>query len=189
MQLNEEYFDLYDNQNLESGKKYYYKAVLGKDKNTSESNVVCGWGALTHEAFFVFYNQNITKSYKKLPILSTKNALQKLGQQDANGNISGTLHYEAKVQGVGGVATMSYKNYSDTPEFTLDGDMITNANMLSNGTMDGFMNISGMYKGTIYYSDVIIKGGLSAGGTYGVEPFGTNRKNIDYNWIFIGVEE
>ena len=67
MQPNSEYFDLYDSTPMRPGIKYYYKAVLGKDNLQTAtpsliSNVAIGWGALTHEAFYVFFNTTLKKS-------------------------------------------------------------------------------------------------------------------------------
>ena len=190
MQPNSEYFDLYDSTPMKPGVKYYYQAVLGKDNLQTAapsliSNVAVGWGALTHEAFYVFFNTTLKKSYPKMTLMNNPSALKKLGSEETTGNKSGKFLYNAKVKGMGGLATMTYQNYSDDNIVFFNGDMITKADMFSSGTMDGQMQMSGMYNGTIYFDKVIIKESKAHAGTYGVKPQGTTRKEIDYSWNFV----
>ena len=136
MQPNSEYFDLYDETPMTPGIKYYYSAVLGQTdyKNAAPaqmSNVAIGWGALTHEAFYVFFNTTIKKSYPKMTIMNAKSALKKLGKEETTGNKTGKFLYEAKVKGVGGVATMTYQNYSDDNLVFFTGDMIINQYLIA----------------------------------------------------------
>lgn len=186
MQPNSEYFDLYDSSPMKAGIKYYYTAVLGQTdyKNAApaqKSNVAIGWGALTHEAFYVFFNTTIKKSYPKMTIMNAKSALKKLGKEETTGNKTGKFSYDAKVKGMGGVATMTYQNYSDDNLVFFTGDMITKADMTSSGTMDGSVRMTGMYNGNIYFENVVIKEALPYAGTYGVKPDGTTRKEVDYS--------
>ena len=190
MQPNSEYFDLYDSTPMMPGIKYYYKAVLGKDNLQTAapsliSNVAVGWGALTHEAFYVFFNTTLKKSYPKMTLMNNPNALKKLGTEETTGEKCGKFLYNAKVKGVGGVATMTYQNYSDDNLVFFTGDMITKADMFSSGTMDGQMQMTGMYNGTIYFDKVIIKESKAHAGTYGIKPDGTRRKEIEYSWNFV----
>ena len=190
MQPNSEYFDLYDSTPMQPGIKYYYKAVLGKDNLQTAapsliSNVAIGWGALTHEAFYVFFNTTLKKSYPKMTIMNAKSALKKLGKEETTGDKTGKFLYEAKVKGMGGLATMTYQNYSDDNIVFFTGDMITKADMTSSGTMDGQMQMTGMYNGTIYFENVTIKESKANAGTYGVKPQGAPRKEIDYSWNFV----
>ena len=193
MQPNEEYFNLYDSEPSKPGQKYYYKAVLGKTNlNTAEldqiSNIACGWGALTHEAFYVYFNNTISRSYKKMTLMNKPMALSKLGTEETTGDKSGTFKYNAKVKGMGGLATMSYQNYSDDGIVYFTGDMITKADMTSSGNMDGSMNLSGMYNGTISFENVQIKNSKASGGTYTVTPKNTPTKAISYTWTFVYYE-
>ncbi len=186
MQPNSEYFDLYDSSPMQAGIKYYYTAVLGQTdyKNAApaqKSNVAIGWGALTHEAFYVFFNTTIKKSYQKMTIMNAKSALKKLGKEETTGNKTGKFSYDAKVKGMGGVATMTYQNYSDDNQVFFTGDMITKADMTSSGTMDGSVRMTGMYNGNIYFENLVIKEALPYAGTYGVKPDGTTRKEVDYS--------
>ncbi len=186
MQPNSEYFDLYDSSPMQAGIKYYYTAVLGQTdyKNAApaqKSNVAIGWGALTHEAFYVFFNTTIKKSYPKMTLMNAKSALKKLGKEETTGNKTGKFSYDAKVKGMGGVATMTYQNYSDDNQVFFTGDMITKADMTSSGTMEGTIHMTGMYNGNIYFENVVIKEALPYAGTYGVKPDGTTRKEVDYS--------
>ena len=190
MQPNSEYFDLYDSTPMNPGIKYYYQAVLGRDNlqtaaPSQKSNVAIGWGALTHEAFYVYFNTTLKKSYPKMTLMNNPNALKKLGTEETTGDKSGKFLYNAKVKGMGGLATMTYQNYSDDNLVFFTGDMITKADMFSSGTMDGQMQMSGMYNGTIYFDKVIIKESKAHAGTYGVKPKGAPRKEIEYSWNFV----
>ena len=190
MQGNEEFFDLYDTNPAKPGQKYYYIAVLGRydldnAPDHNKSSVVCGWGALTHEAFYVYFNNQLMKSYTKMTLMNKSNALGKLGHEETHGTYSGDFIYDAKVKGIGGIATMTYKNYSDDGISFFDGDMITKADMTASGTMDGTIKISGMYNGTVSYSDIKVKNSNAAGGTYKIKPAGTQAKDIDYSWNFV----
>lgn len=190
MQGNEEYFDLYDSTPAKPGQKYYYTAVLGKYTLETApqdciSNNVCGWGALTHEAFYVFFNNTMIKSYKKMTLMNKPGGLAKLGHEETRGDVSGEFIYDAKVKGMGGVAVMSYKNYSDDNIVFYDGDMITNADMLASGTMDGYVKMSGMYNGTVYFDKVKVKNSQVCDGTYKIKLAGSNTKEISYTWNLV----
>ncbi|MBR5032368.1 MAG: hypothetical protein IKX70_01705 [Treponema sp.] len=190
MQPNSEYFDLYDATPMQPGTKYYYQAVLGKgDLQTSilaqKSNISIGWGALTHEAFYVFFNTTIKKSYKKMTLMNNPSALKKLGTEETTGDKSGKFLYNAKIKGIGGLATMTYQNYSDDNLVFFTGDMITQADMFNSGKMDGFMQMTGMYNGTIYFDKVTIKEAKANSGTYGIKPQNAPRKEIEYSWNFV----
>lgn len=190
MQPNSEYFDLYDSTPMKPGIKYYYIAVFGKtDLNSAapsqKSNISIGWGALTHEAFYVYFNTTIKKSYPKMTLMNNPSALKKLGSEETRGDKSGKFLYNAKVKGVGGLATMTYQNYSDDNIVFFNGDMITQADMFSSGTMSGQIKMSGMYNGTIYFENITIKESQAHSGTYGIKPANSIRKEIDYTWNFV----
>mgnify|MGYP006874318806 FL=1 len=70
--------------------------------------------------------------------------LDKVGEESVNGNISGTLGYNAKVAGLGAEITMPYTNYADHfigddsslgIKFVLNGNTDTTSNMSANGNM------------------------------------------------------
>lgn len=190
MQPNSEYFDLYDSSPMQMGIKYYYIAVFGKtDLNSAapsqKSNISIGWGALTHEDFYVYFNTTIKKSYPKMTLMNNPSALKKLGSEETKGDKSGKFLYNAKVKGMGGLATMTYQNYSDDNIVYFNGDMITQADMFSSGTMSGQIKMSGMYNGTIYFENITIKESQAHSGTYGIKPANSIRKEIDYTWNFV----
>ena len=187
MQGNEEYFNLYDSEPALPGQKFYYKAVLGRYNLEDApadcvSDTVCGWGALTHEALYVYVNAALNKSYDKMTIMNKPGALSKLGNEETRGNKTGTFKYEAKVKGMGGVATLTYSNYSDDGLLTINGSTSTTSDMFLTGSMEGILKVSGMYNVQIDYSKVQIKKGKAGGGTYGIIPAGAPRKEIDYTW-------
>ena len=187
MQGNEEYFNLYDNEAAIPGLKYYYKAVLGRytlenAPQDFKSDVTCGWGALTHEALYVYVNAALNKSYDKMTIMNKPGALSKLGSEEVRGNKTGTFSYEAKVKGMGGIATLTYSAYSDDGQLTIDGFNSTTSDMFLNGNMEGLLTVRGMYNAQIDYSKVLIKKGKAGGGTYGIIPAGAPRKEIEYTW-------
>ena len=120
-----------------------------------------------------------------MTLMNNPSALKKLGTEETTGDKSGKFLYNAKIKGIGGLATMTYQNYSDDNLVFFTGDMITQADMFNSGKMDGSMQMTGMYNGTIYFENVTIKESKANAGTYGVKPQGTPRKEIDYSWNFV----
>lgn len=188
MQPNEEYFYLYDSETKTPGTKYYYKAVFGKNENQIESNLDEGWGALTHEAFYIYCNQLIDKSFKRINLMKNKKNIDKLGKEDVKGLSSGILHYYTQLKGTSGVVTVEYDNYSDNTPVIFNGAIITKANIMASGTMSGELNITGMYSGKINYDKVIIKDAKAASGAYVVTPTNQKSKDVDYTLSFVGIE-
>ena len=105
------------------------------------------------------------------------NDMDKLGSETAKGDISGTLSYNAKIDGLGARILMHYTNYADFYSagnsaygvyFLINGDTNTSANMSANGNMDGTVTAanSGMYPGYAKYDKLEIKGGGAGGGYY-----------------------
>lgn len=188
MQPNEEYFNLYDTETTVPGTKYYYKAVYGKGENQIESNIDDGWGALTHETLYIYCNQLIDKSFKRINLMKNKKNIDKLGKEDVIGLSSGILHYYTQLKGTSGVVTVEYDNYSDNTPVIFNGAIITKANIMASGTMSGELNITGMYTGKINYDKVIIKDAKAAGGTYVITPLNQKSKDVDYTLSFVGIE-
>jgi len=173
------------------GKPYYYYIMIanpdGEDIPFSET--VTGYGALTHERYFLEYLKTVVSSHKKLVYMNKSGAIAKLGSEEQPGDISGTLSYNAQRVGLGGRVIMEYIRYADFfinndrtlgSYFILNGNTNTTANMAQNGTMDGTVNITGMYPGRVFYDRIEIKGGAARGGTYGVEPRGFPRVELDW---------
>lgn len=171
------------NETARPGTFYYYKVVslnmLGQGKNSNEqSEATRGYGALTRDQWFREYNVTVKKSQSKLTLMH-KASTAALGSESANGDISGTLSYNASLDGLGARILMHYTNYAEfyaggDPAlgiyFLLNGDSNTSANMSANGNMDGTVTaeLSGMYPGYAKYDTLQIKGGGAGGGGYRV---------------------
>ncbi|NLL99943.1 MAG: fibronectin type III domain-containing protein [Treponema sp.] len=185
-----------NNDTAKAGTYYYYKVLavnsLGQGTNYSPNDF--GYGALSHEQYMREYNKTIKNSHKKLTLMNKSNDMDKIGNEKVNGIISGTLEYNAAIQGLGARITMRYENFADFyinndasqgVYFCVTGNTNTTANMSANGTMDGTMECTGMYPGKVYYDKIEIKGGNAGGGTYGIEPVGSTR--VEVSWT-IGEE-
>lgn len=135
------------------------------------------------------FNESSVSSHKKLTLMHKRSNLAKLGKEKISGDISGTCEYWARVRGFKGVVTIVYKNYSDFDGWILNGECNTKANIHANGIMYGTMKITGENPGNIFYENLIIKKGTSAGGTYGVQLQGLERSEIEYNVLPQEVEE
>jgi hypothetical protein len=150
-----------------------------------------GWGALTHEQYMLEYNRTMKSALRKLTLMHRPGNTDKLGSETKQGTISGQIAYNAAISGLGARITISLNNYADfyienEPAngvyFVLNGNSNTSANMSSIGTMDGTMTNTGMYPGRVYYDRIEIRGGAAAGGTYGIEPNGFPRVEVDWTW-------
>ncbi len=179
------------------GKLYYYRVLslnsLGQ--GSYYSDIVSGYGAITHEQYMIEFNKTIKASHKKLTLMHKPNNLDKLGSESVNGGLSGTLRYDAKMQGLGARITMVYSNYTEFyiennsalgAYFSVTGSSNTTAKMDSSGSMDGTIVCTGMYPGKIYYDKIDIKGGNAGGGTYGIQPDGFLRQEVSWE---LGDEE
>lgn len=135
------------------------------------------------------FNESSLSSHKKLTHMHKRSNLAKLGREKINGEISGTCEYWARVRGFKGVVTIIYKDYCDIDGWILNGECNTRANIHANGKMYGTVEITGVKPGKIYYENVIIKKGTSAGGTYGVQRNDSERSEVEYNVLPQEVEE
>lgn len=182
-------FYIYKDEQAKPGNVYYFRVLslnsLGQ--GTNYSNVYGGYGALTTYQYVRQYIQSTLNSQKKLTLMHKSAATDKLGSDSCQGDISGSLTYNASMQGLGGRVIMHYTDYADyyimkdknftidppigdgTPRyFILNGNTNTTANISSNGDMDGTVTVDGMYPGSVVYDGIQIKGGAAGGGTYGV---------------------
>jgi fibronectin type 3 domain-containing protein len=179
------------NQTAKPGKRYYYKVLslnrLGQGSYYSEP--LAGYGALTYEQYMLEYNKTVKSSHKKMTYMNKPGATDKLGSETKTGTISGSIAYNAGLAGLRARIVIRYDNYADFytegssalgPYFVLTGNSNTTAEMDQSGKMDGTITASGMYPGKVYYDNVQIKGGAAGGGTYGIEPDGFPRSEI--NW-------
>ena len=171
-----------ENETARAGTFYYYKVVslnmLGQGKNSNEQTEASrGYGALTRDQWFREYNKTVKKSQTRLSLMHKSNDMDKLGSETVKGQISGSLSYNAKIDGLGARITMHYDNYAEFYSggddslgiyFLLTGDTNTSANMSANGSMDGTnkASTSGMYPGYAKYDKLQIKGGGAGGGYY-----------------------
>ena len=173
------------------GKIFYYRvSLLDSGGGASRfSETVAGYGALSHERYMREYNKTIKSSHQKLTYMNKPGTTSKLGSEQKEGSISGSISYQARIAGLGGRVIIQYDRYADFyidntsalgPCFVLTGNMNTSASMNQSGTMDGTVHISGMYPGRVYYDKVQIKNGMAGGGTYGVEPDGFPRAELSW---------
>jgi hypothetical protein len=173
------------------GKPYYYRISFlnSKGEEAGFSETVMGYGALSHESFFREYMKTVESSHKKLTHMHKRGSMNKLGSERVQGAVSGSLSYQARIAGLGGRVIMQYENYADFyiddssalgPCFILSGNTNTSASMNQSGTMDGTVNVSGMYKGRIHYDKIQIRNGAAGGGTYGVEMEGFPRAELSW---------
>lgn len=115
------------------------------------------------------YNKTMFSSHKKLVLMNKPKKLQKLGKEVKNGDISGLVDYKTKVRGFSGIVIMKYENYCDFPEWIINGETNTKANMNANGKMFGTVNVSGKYNAKVIYDNLLIKKGNAGGGFYIVQ--------------------
>ena len=180
------------NETASAGIKYYYRVLSlnrqGQGNFPSEEKT--GWGALTHEKFFFEFNKTYASAIYKLTYMHKQGNLNKLGTETKYGTISGQIYYNARISGFQGDITVTTSDYCDFyienepakgPYFILNGDSGSTANMTTNGMMKPVtITCSGMYPGTVYHGNVVIRGGVVAGGTYGVTPNGFPRRELPW---------
>ncbi len=172
---------------------YYYQVVplnsLGKEGDTSGK--IPGYGAITDPVFLTEYNENaILTSQEKLTLMHN-GGLDALGNETKNGDVSGTVYYKATGGLSGAEVIMKFTNYCDNTDDSGNGNFMLNGNSdtiitsvsSQNGYMRGTVSVSGMYPGSVYYENMVIKGGAAGGGTYGVEQTGRSREEIDWTLL------
>ena len=175
------------NDTARAGTMYYYKVISlnslnqgknGNDPATDKSGSSRGYGAITPDQWFREYNKTVKHSQEKLTLMHNPDDMKKLGSETAKGDISGTLSYTAKIEGLGARILMPYNNYADfyignDPALgvyfrLVEGSTNTTSNMSANGNMDGTVKCVGMYPGEAVYDNLQIKGGAAGGGYYAV---------------------
>jgi hypothetical protein len=180
------------NETAKVSRKFYYRVLSLNELEQGNfySSEAIGYGALTYEQYILEYNKTMGAALKKLTLMYKADAMAKLGSETKKGAISGNISYNATYSlGSDARIIIQLTDYADfnienDPAkgvyFILNGNSNTKANTSSNGSMDGTVTCSGMYPGKIYYDRVEIKGGAAGNGTYGVEPEGFPRKEINY---------
>lgn len=132
------------------------------------------------------FNVTAFNSQKKLTLMHKPSNMAKLGKETVNGDLSGTLFYNAVVKGLGGDVQMLYTDYSDFEGLIVNGETNTKAKMDSSGTMYGLVIVTdteGVELGRIDFTKVIIKKAAPAGGSYGVTLPGKETVWIPWNEI------
>ena len=186
---------IYKDEQAKAGNYYYYRVLslnsLGQGANYS--NTDHGYGALTTYQYVREYIKTTLNSQKKLTLMHKSGNTAKLGTESAQGAISGSLSYDAHVDGLSGRVIMHYDNYADFyimddkslgVYFLLNGNTNTSAGMDTNGTMDGTVTVKGMYPGSVVYDNIKIKGGAAGGGTYGVTRTGIDSSAVQADWTW-----
>ena len=87
-----------------------------------------GFQSMNHKEFFVLFNHKIGESYKRIELLNKKSNLAKLGKEEVAGKISGKIYYHAKINGLGGLVTIRYENFSDEEGWVFNGEIVTKIN-------------------------------------------------------------
>jgi hypothetical protein len=189
------------------GKRYYYRVFSADAQGEGAHNPeigrpapgaggfevspCMGYGALSHEQYMLEYNKTVKASQQKMTYMHKPSNLGKLGTETHSGAVSGSLSYKAQIAGLGARVTLRYEGYADFyidndhslgPYFVLTGDTGVSASMDQSGRMDGTVSAAGMYPGKVFYDKIEIKSGAAAGGTYGIEPEGFPRAEIDWTW-------
>ena len=137
------------------------------------------------EAAITFFKK-LNETQTRLTYLTKKSALAKVGTETVNGLVSGTVFYDVKVKGAGGLVTMRYTNYCDEAGWVFDGEIITNSNMSQNGTFTGSVKMktpegSGTPDLEVSYDNVLLKKGAPGEGYYLVTLSGSAPAKVDYS--------
>lgn len=140
--------------------------------------------ATPEEEYAVLFFTKLNQTQKRLDLMNRSGTLEKLGSEEIQGLVSGTLAYKTSVKGISGIVTITYDNYSDEAGWVFNGQIIVKSNMVANGTFDGTVTVTGTNPGTVYYDKVTMKSGKAAGGTYGVALQGKKRVEVDYSWYY-----
>ena len=139
---------------------------------------------IPEEEYAVQYFTHLNKTQKRLDLMNRSGYLSKLGSEEIEGLISGTLSYRTSIKGLSGIVTLTYDNYSDESGWIFNGQIIVTSNLKGNGTFDGTITVTGISPATVYYDKAIMKSGAAGGGTYGFALPGKNRAEVDYTWFF-----
>ncbi len=139
---------------------------------------------------FRMVDRAVIQAHSKMVLMNKKGALSKLGTEVSDGDVSGTLTYDARMKGLGGRVTMRYVHYCDSENgIILDGETNTTANISMKGTLDGTLYISGPVTGSINHDNVLIVDGDVGGGYYLVSVNGKPAEKIDWHYALEGREK
>ena len=145
------------------------------------SAVIFAQSAVSADDYALTFFNKLNDTQKKLTYLNKKNALEKVGTETVNGDISGTLFYDVKVKGMGAVVTIRYTNYCDENGWVYDGEIITHSNMAQNGNFSGTIKVSGDSPAEVTYDKLIMKKGKPAEGVYLLNRPGQDQEEVSYS--------
>jgi fibronectin type 3 domain-containing protein len=185
-----------ENGTAKVGTYYYYRVLslntLGQGKYYSETKT--GYGALTPEAFFKEYIKTVNSSLNKLVNMNKPKATDKLGDETKNGTISGSIAYDSPDSALSAIPPFTiYIKYTDYADFYIGGDSAFGryfilagqsntyvTSMSGDGTMNGTVNVTGMYSGSVNYDKIVITGQVANGGVYTVAPTGVPSGEVSW---------
>lgn len=144
-----------------------------------------GWGALTAKQFLTTYSTQLDRTQKRLTLMNKKNILEKIGNEEIEGIMSGTLSYQTKIVGLSGLITVHYVNYQDFDDWHFDGEVQTKSNIAANGTMKGAVNCSGIYEAQIIYDHALLRNAVPGGGYYTVKRKGFSSEDVDHKYYVV----
>ena len=137
------------------------------------------------DAALTFFKK-LNESQTRLTYMNKKSSLAKVGTETVNGLISGSVFYDVKIKGAGGLVTLRYTNYCDEEGWIFDGEIITNSNMAQNGTFTGTVKMTAPAGSSIpslevCYDNVLLKKGAPGDGYYLVSMAGASPEKVDYS--------
>ncbi|MCR4954850.1 MAG: hypothetical protein K6A43_12355 [Treponema sp.] len=157
--------------------------LYAEDSSVLQANVESSYFEQA-EAFMMEYTVFEDKTMNRLVLLHKDSNIKKLGKEQIDGLVSGTLFYQTKVQGLSGLVTMIWTNFCEDEGWIFDGTMYTKANISGSGKLSGHIKVSGKYNATVYLDNITIEDNLTAGGTYGVELGDNPRVEIPYQVFY-----
>lgn len=138
------------------------------------------------EAYALTFFKKLNEGQTRLTYINKKNALAKVGTETVNGLVSGSVFYNVKIKGAGGLVTLRYTNYCDEEGWIFDGEIITNSNMAQNGSFTGTVKMTapqgcGTPSLEVCYDNVLLKKGAPGDGYYLVTIAGSAPEKVDYS--------
>ena len=130
--------------------------------------------SVTEQEVLEFMNQyNVTmfRNQEKLTLMHKKYKLSKLGKESVNGDIQGSMRYDAHIKGFGGEVILAFNDYQDFDGWIINGESNVYSRMDMNGYMFGTTEVrdeEGNLFATVEYTNVKIVKGNVGGGTYGI---------------------
>jgi hypothetical protein len=138
------------------------------------------------EDYALTFFKKLNETQTRLTYMNKKSSLAKVGTETVYGLVSGSVFYDVKIKGAGGLVTLRYTNYCDEEGWIFDGEIITNSNMAQNGTFTGKVKMtapkdSGFPNLEICYDKVLLKKGAPGDGYYLLTLPDASQFQIDYS--------